>query len=43
VACGDGALRITEMQPAGSRRMPAAAFVAGRRIAAGDRFDVAPG
>jgi methionyl-tRNA formyltransferase len=43
VACGDGALRITEMQPAGSRRLPVAAFVAGRRIAAGDRFEVAPG
>jgi len=42
VACGDGALRVTEVQPAGGKRMNAAAFVAGRRIASGDRFDVAP-
>ena len=43
VACGDGALRLAEMQPAGGRRMSAAAFAAGRRIAPGQRFDVAPG
>jgi len=43
VACGQGALRVTAMQPAGGRRMTAAAFVAGRRIAAGQRFDVTPG
>jgi len=43
VACGEGALRIAELQPAGGRRMSAAAFVAGRRIAAGQRFDVTPG
>jgi methionyl-tRNA formyltransferase len=42
VACGEGALRITELQPAGGRRMDAAAFVAGRRIAAGARFDTQP-
>jgi methionyl-tRNA formyltransferase len=35
-------LRITELQPAGGRRMSAAAFVAGRRIAPGQRFDVTP-
>jgi methionyl-tRNA formyltransferase len=35
VACGTGMLRIAELQPAGSRRMSAAACVAGRRIAAG--------
>ncbi len=42
VACGEGALRITEMQPAGGRRMSAAAFVAGRHIAPGARFAVRP-
>jgi methionyl-tRNA formyltransferase len=42
VACGEGALRITELQPASGRRMDAAAFVAGRRIAAGARFDTQP-
>ena len=30
VACGDGALRLAELQPAGGRRMSAAAFAAGR-------------
>ena len=38
VACGDGALGITELQPAGGRRMSAAAFAAGRRLAPGARF-----
>lgn len=38
VACGRGVLRIDELQPANARRMPAAAFVAGRRIAPGARF-----
>jgi len=42
VACGQGLLRLTEVQPAGGRRMAAAAFAAGRRIAAGGRFDVVP-
>jgi methionyl-tRNA formyltransferase len=41
VACGDGLLRVTELQPAGGRRMAAAAFVAGRRVAPGQRFEVA--
>jgi methionyl-tRNA formyltransferase len=39
VACGEGALRVTELQAAGGRRMGAAAFVAGRRLARGDAFD----
>ena len=43
VACGasraDGALRLCEVQPAGGRRMDAAAFAAGRGIARGARFD----
>jgi methionyl-tRNA formyltransferase len=38
VACGEGALRLEEVQPAGGRRMNIAAFVAGRRIAPGARF-----
>ena len=38
VACGAGALRVVELQPAGGRRVSAAAFVAGRRIAPGQRF-----
>ena len=38
VACGEGSLRIVTLQPAGGRRMSSAAFVAGRRIARGDRF-----
>ena len=42
VACGHGALRLIELQPAGGRRMAAAAFAAGRRIAAGEHFDVVP-
>ncbi len=40
IACGQGALRVAEIQPAGGRRMTAAAFVAGRRIAVGQRFDL---
>jgi methionyl-tRNA formyltransferase len=39
VACGAGALRITELQPAGSKRMTAAAFLAGRELAAGKAFE----
>jgi methionyl-tRNA formyltransferase len=39
VACGDGALRVTELQPAGGRRMDAAAFVAGRRLVRGEAFE----
>ena len=42
VACGDavedGALRITSMQPAAGRRMPATAFVAGRPVSPGMIF-----
>jgi methionyl-tRNA formyltransferase len=38
VACGSGRLRITELQPAGSRRMDAAAFAAGRHGLRGARF-----
>lgn len=35
VACGDKALNITELQPAGSKRMDIKAFAAGRTIEAG--------
>jgi methionyl-tRNA formyltransferase len=38
VACGLGTLSIEEVQPAGGRRMSAAAFVAGRGVAAGVRL-----
>ena len=38
VACGQGVLRIVELQPAGGRRMPASAYVAGRGIAQGRRL-----
>ena len=39
VACGAGALRITELQPAGSRRMDAGAFLAGRGVKVGEVFE----
>jgi len=38
VACGTGALRVDEVQPASGKRMPAASFAAGRRLVAGMRF-----
>jgi methionyl-tRNA formyltransferase len=38
VACGSGALRITELQRAGGTRLPAAEFIRGFPVAAGDRF-----
>ncbi len=39
IACGEDTLRLLELQPAGGRRMDATAFVAGRKLAAGARFD----
>ncbi len=39
VATGEGILRLVEVQPEGARRMPAAAFLAGHRLAAGERLD----
>ncbi|MFG6469212.1 methionyl-tRNA formyltransferase [Roseateles sp. BYS87W] len=39
VACGEGALRLTELQRAGGKRGPAAAFLQARPIAEGERFD----
>ncbi len=38
VACGKGALALLEIQPAGSKRMTAAAFLAGRPLLPGMRF-----
>lgn len=40
VACGEGALRLRVVQPAGGKRMPARAFAAGRAITSGGRFAV---
>jgi methionyl-tRNA formyltransferase len=42
VACGQGALRVVELQPTGGKRMVARAFAAGRRIERGARFGPAP-
>jgi methionyl-tRNA formyltransferase len=38
VACGTGALRVDEVQPASGKRMPAASFAAGRGVVVGMRF-----
>ena len=38
VACGSGALLLTELQRAGARRLPAAAFLQSRPVASGDGF-----
>lgn len=37
IACGDGALRVTELQRAGGRRLPAREFLAGFALTPGDR------
>lgn len=39
VACGEGALAITEMQKAGGKRLPVQQFLAGHPLQVGDRFD----
>jgi methionyl-tRNA formyltransferase len=39
VACGSGALALLEIQPAGSKRMTAAAFLSGKPLTPGTRFD----
>lgn len=39
VKCGDGAINISELQPAGGRAMKAADYVNGRKIKAGDKLD----
>ncbi|HYN27856.1 MAG TPA: methionyl-tRNA formyltransferase, partial [Burkholderiales bacterium] len=38
VACGNGALRATELQRAGGKRLAAAEFLHGLSLAAGERF-----
>ncbi len=38
VACGEGVLRLVVVQPAGGKRMDAAAFAAGRALRPGMRF-----
>jgi len=38
VACGEGALRITELQKAGGKRLPVGQFLAGNGVQSGDRF-----
>jgi len=38
VACGSGALALQAVQPAGGKRMTAAAFLAGRPVPVGTRF-----
>jgi methionyl-tRNA formyltransferase len=40
VATGDGAIRITELQKAGGKRLPAGVFLAGSRLHAGSRLGV---
>jgi methionyl-tRNA formyltransferase len=39
VACGRGSLRLQVVQPAAGKRMPSAAFAAGRALSVGARFD----
>jgi methionyl-tRNA formyltransferase len=39
VACGDGAVSIAFVQPAGRRRMTSSQWAAGRGVSAGDRLD----
>jgi methionyl-tRNA formyltransferase len=39
VACGQGALRVTELQRPGGRKMPAAEFLRGFALAPGERFE----
>jgi len=36
VACGEGAVQVSDVQPAGRARMTAQAFASGRQVAAGD-------
>ena len=38
VACGQGALRLLQVQPEGGKAMAAWAYAQGRRIAKGDRL-----
>lgn len=41
VACGSGAVRLTELQRPGGKRLSAAQFLQGQSMQVGERFDVA--
>lgn len=43
VACGEGALRLTELQRAGGKRLPAGPFLQGRAVAVGSVFEAHAG
>jgi methionyl-tRNA formyltransferase len=40
IACGNGALAVSELQKAGGKRLPVRVFLAGHPLKAGDRFDL---
>lgn len=40
VACGTGALAVSELQKAGGKRLPVQQFLAGHPLKVGDRFDL---
>ncbi|HSN05151.1 MAG TPA: methionyl-tRNA formyltransferase [Nitrospira sp.] len=42
VATGEGVLEMTEVQPANSKRLTVAQFLAGHQVVAGQRFDAGP-
>jgi len=39
VACGEGAVRISDVHPAGQKRLSAVQWARGRRVRVGDRFE----
>jgi len=41
VACGEGALRLTQLQKPGGKRLPVREFLTGSTLVAGQRFDLA--
>ncbi|MCX4163726.1 MULTISPECIES: methionyl-tRNA formyltransferase [Paraburkholderia] len=43
VACGEGVLRLTQLQKPGGKRLPAREFLAGSTLAAGQRFQLPDG
>ncbi len=40
VMCGEGALRLTELQKAGGKRLPVAQFLAGSKVSTGATFEL---
>ena len=40
IACGEGALAVSELQKAGAKRLPVQQFLAGHPLKVGDRFDI---